>query len=338
MPQTLRPPVSRTLCARAVSRATRRRNVLTTVAGALAVTAVLAVLLAGRRDEFTAAFGTAPFWVLLAATALQLLALVSRSEAWRVCVGAAGGTVPRRRLYRAASLGYLGSQLNCQLGTAARIAVLRRAAPDECPRVPALIAAEVPILAVEGALAALASFTLVGPLGLPWWLPLVLLAAAVLVVAGLGRVAARWREGFWSGLAVLRSMRGRNGVVALVLVAVAAQIARNWLMLDAVGVEASLFDATAVLIAMVLLTQLPIGPSVGAAAVVVILGANGVALAAAAGALLTATGTAGALAYGGWAGLDRLWLTRRTARRRPLAPPPPPRIAPEPRPAIGVTR
>jgi hypothetical protein len=84
--------------------------------------------------------------------------------------------------------------------------------------VPALIAAEVPILAVEGALAALASFTLVGPLGLPWWLPLVFLAAAVLVMAGLGKVARRWREGFCSGLAVLRSLRGRNGVIALVLV------------------------------------------------------------------------------------------------------------------------
>jgi len=84
----------------------------------------------------------------------------------------------------------------------------------------------------------------------------------VLVVAGLGRVAARWREGFWSGLAVLRSMRGRNGVVALILAAVAAQIARNWIMLGAVGVEASLLDATAELIAMVTLSQLPVGPTV----------------------------------------------------------------------------
>jgi hypothetical protein len=265
---------------------------------------------------------------------LQLVALVSRTEAWHVCVRAAGGTVARRRLYRAASVGYLGSQLNSQLGTAARIGALRRAAPDECPRVPALITAEVPVLAVEGALAALASFTLVGPLGLPWWLPLVFLAAAVLVLAGLGRLASRWRVGFWRGLAVLRSMRGRNAVMALVLVAVGAQIARNWIMLEAVGVEASVLDATAVLIAMVTLSQLPVGPSVGAGAVVVILGANGVALAAAAGALLTATGTAGALAYAAWAGVDRLWTLRPAAGRRfPRAP-----VAPEPQRAIGVTR
>ena len=93
--------------------------------------------------------------------------------------------------------------------------------------------------------------------------------------------------------------------------AVGSQIARNWLMLEAVGVDASVFDAIAVLIAMVTLSQLPVGPSVGAAAVVLILGAGGVALTAAAGVLLTATGTAGALVYAGWAGIDRLWSGRR---------------------------
>jgi hypothetical protein len=311
---------------------------VTTVAGALAVTGVLAFVLADRRQEFGAALAAAPVWILLIATALQVVALVSRTEAWHVCVTAAGGAVMRRRLYRAASVGYVGSQLNSQLGTAARIAALRRAAPDECPRVPALIAAEVPILTVEGVLAALASFTLVGPLGLPWWLPLVFLAAAVAVVAGLRNVAGRWREGFWSGLAVLRSLHGRTGVMALILVAVFAQIARNWLMLHAVGVEASLLDATAVLIAMVTLSQLPVGPSVGAAAVVVILGANGVALAAAAGVLLTATGTAGAVAYAAWATTDRLWALRPAARRRSARAPVPRQLSAETQPAIGVTR
>jgi uncharacterized membrane protein YbhN (UPF0104 family) len=303
----------------AVSRR-RRRRLGTTVAGGVAVTAVLAYVLADRRDEFATALTAAPVWILVVASALQLLALVSRTEAWRICVAAAGGTVGRRCLFRAASAGYVGSQLNSQIGTAVRIGALRRAAPQHCPRVPALIAAEVPILTVEALLAAVTSFTLVGPLGLPWWLPLVFLAVAALVVVGLRSVARRWREGVWSGLAVLRSLRGRNGVVALVLVAVLAQIGRNWLMLEAVGVDASVFDAIAVLIAMVTLSQLPIGPSVGAAAVVVILGANGAALTAAAGVLLTATGTAGALLYAGWAGVDRLW-TLRPAAMSPIRTP-----------------
>jgi hypothetical protein len=285
----------------------------TTIVGALVVTGVLAYVLADRREAFATALRAVPLWILLVASALQLLALVSRTEAWRVCVAAAGGTVRRRCLFRAAAMGYLGSQLNSQVGTAARIGALRRAAPAQCPRVPALIAAEVPILAIEAGLAALTSFTLVGPLGLPWWLPLALFAAAGLLVAALGNAARRWRGGFWSGLAVLRCARGRSRVFALVLVAVFAQIGRNWLMLRAVGVDASVLDATAVLIAMVTLSQLPVGPSVGAAAVVLILGVHGAPLAAAAGVLLTATGTLGALTYAGWAGIDRAWMLTQPA-------------------------
>ena len=101
--------------------------------------------------------------------------------------------------------------------------------------------------------------------------------------------------------------------MVLILIAVFAQIARNWLALHALGVDASLFDAIAVLIAMVTLSQLPIGPSVGAAAVVLILGANGVALTAAAGVLLSATGMVGTLCFGGWALADRLLPQRRRA-------------------------
>ena len=55
------------------------------------------------------------------------------------------------------------------------------------------------------------------------------------------------------------------------------------MLLHAVGVDASFFDSIAVLIAVVTLSQLPVGPSVGAAAAVLILGSDGVAATAAAG-------------------------------------------------------
>jgi hypothetical protein len=248
---------------------------------------------------------------------LQLVALLSRCEAWRTCVAAAGGVISRRRLFHAGGLGNLGSLVNAQVGAATRIAVLRRSGRDEVPHVPALIAAEVPILAIEAALAVLASYTLVGPLGLPWWAPLAGFALAVALVRGLRRLAGRG-HGVWAGLAVLRDADGRARVTAFVLLAVFCQIARNWLVLWALGVDASIFDATAVLIAMVVLSQLPIGPSVGAAAVVMILGTGGVALTAAAGVLLTATGIAGALSFALWVGIDVLARPRERARRRAL--------------------
>jgi hypothetical protein len=177
-------------------------------------------------------------------------------------------------------------------------------------------------VSVEALLAVVTSFTLVGPLGLPWWLPLIALAVAALLAGGLRALAGRHTRGFWCGLAVLRSVRGRNRLLLFVLVAVAAQITRNWLMLHAVGVDASLFDAIAVLITMVTLSQLPLGPSVGAAAVVLILGANGVAATAAAGVLLTVTGTAGALTFAAWATADRVWRRRPSVLPRPPLPRP----------------
>jgi len=300
-----------------------RRSLVLSVVGTAIVVAVLAAALAGDREAFSTALGAAPLAVLLGAAALQLVALVSRCEAWNVSVRAAGGTMARRQVYWASAVGNLGSLLNTNLGAAGRIALLRRTAPDKAPRVGALVTAEVPIVTVEVLLAVLTSFTLVGPLGLPWWLPLLAFGGAALLTTGLGALAGKHRRGFWSGLAVLRSVRGRNRLLAFVLIAVAAQIARNWLMLHAVGVDASLFDAIAVLICMVTLSQLPLGPSVGAAAVVLILGANGVAATAAAGVLLTVTGTAGALAFATWAAADRVWRIRRpTVLPLPLLPRP----------------
>jgi hypothetical protein len=290
----------------------RRRRTALSVISAAAVAGVLAAVLAGKRGDFSTALHSAPLWLLGIAALLQAVALVARSEAWHVCVSAAGGTVGRRRLYRAASIGYLGTLVNGQLGVAARIAALRRSAPADSPRVPALIAAEIPILTVEATLAALTSFTLVGPLGLPFWLPPLCIGATVGIGALLRSISQRRRAGFWRGIAVMRSLEGRNRVVGFVLIAVFAQITRNWLMLHALGIDASIFDSIALLIGMVALSQLPIGPSVGAAAAVLILGANGVAIAAAAGVLLTATGTVGAVGYMTWALADRLFGMRRT--------------------------
>jgi uncharacterized membrane protein YbhN (UPF0104 family) len=275
------------------------------------VLGVLGYALLGRRQQFIAAVHTAPISLLLVAAVLQVVALLARTEAWHICVRAAGGTVSRRLLFRAAGVGYLASVLNGSVGMAARIASLRRIAPRTTPHVPALLAAEVPIITVEVALAAIFSFTLISPLHLSWPVPAIAVAAVVVAVAVLRRTSRARQTGLWAGLAVLRT-RGRGRMVACVLLAVCAQIARNWLMLRAIGVNVSIFDAMALLIAMFTLGQLPIGPSIGPAAAVLILGGNGVAATAAAGVLLAVTGTVGSLSYAGWAFGDRLVAGRGT--------------------------
>jgi uncharacterized membrane protein YbhN (UPF0104 family) len=282
-----------------------------TVAGGLLAVGVLVFVLAGRWGQFERAATGAPWWALVTAAALQVASLMARSEAWSVCVRAAGGTVTRRRLYRAAGIGYLGNVVNGELGFAMRIASLRRVAPRETPRTVVLAATEVPIILMEVAFGTLTSFTLVGPLGWPWWTPLIALLAVLAVVAGLARLARRHPSGWWQGLAVLGQARARARVAVFVVLAVSGQIARNWLILHASGIHASLLDATAVLIAVAVLGALPVGPGVGAGAMVLILGSNGVAGVTAAGVLLTATGTLGALGYAAWAFADRLWTSRR---------------------------
>lgn len=177
----------------------RRRRTPLTVAGSLATAAILVFVLAGRRHEFAAAISSAAVWVLVVSALLQIVALVSRSEAWHLTIQAAGGTVDLRVLYRASSVQTLGSVLNGHLGVAARIAVLRRSSPTVSPQVPTLIAAEFPILAVEAALAALLSFTLIGPLGLAWWAPVVGIAVIAIASAGLRHLAVRKGRELWKG-------------------------------------------------------------------------------------------------------------------------------------------
>jgi hypothetical protein len=279
------------------------------IAGALVVTGALGFVLAGRRHQFIAALHTAPISLLAASAALQIAALLARSEAWNICVRAAGGTIPRRLLFRAAGVGYLASVVNGSLGMAARIASLRRVAGERAPRVPALVAAEVPIITVEVVLAAVFSFTLIAPLGAPWWAPVIAVVVMGAVIVGLRRVSERRRTGLWAGLAVVRG-KGRGRMITFTLIAVCAQVARNWLMLRAIGVDVSVFAAMAWLIAMFTLGQLPIGPSIGPAAAVLILGSHGVAAAAAAGVLVAVTGITGSVCYAAWAITDQI-VTRR---------------------------
>ncbi len=297
-----------------LSRFAARHRVLLTAIGTLGTAGLLGLALAGRGPQFSAALLAAPIWLLSLAALLHLASLITRGEAWNGCVAAAGGTVPRRVVYRAAGIGSLASVISAQLGVAARIGALRRSAPETAPRIPAMVAAEVPIVAVEVTLAALFMFTLVGPLDLPIWLPFVAITLMLGAMLGLRGVARTRRAGVWLGLAALRDHQHRGRLVLLVIVEVVAQIARNWLILRAVGVNASVFDAIAVLIVTVSLSPLPIGPSVGATASVLILGAHGVAATTAGGVLLTVTGIVGALCFAAWACGDHLIAGLRRAR------------------------
>jgi len=137
------------------------------------------------------------------------------------------------------------------------------------------------------------------------------------VIGGLTRFVRDRREGLWKGLEVMRGLSGRNVIIALVVFAVSAQVARNLVVLHGLGVDISVWDAVALLIASAAVGLLPVGPTLGATTAVLILGSNGVAVVAAAGALLTATGAVGALLFALWASIDRLRSERGLLRSAP---------------------
>ena len=284
----------------------KRHSALVTVIGSLTVLVALVVGLWSKRDDFVEAFTSASFAVLAGAALLQVAWLVARSEAWHVCVGAAGGNVSRRRLYRAAAVGYLGNLFNSSFGLGVRIAALRRSAPADSPKATVLVAAELPIVVVEVVLAAVLSWTLIAPLGWPWWSALVIMVVAFVVIAAITRFVRDRREGFWKGLEVMRTRRSRNAIILLVMLATGMQVVRNMVVIEGLGVDISVLDAVALLITAAAVGLLPVGPTLGAATAVLILGSNGPAVVAAGGALLTATGAVGALCFAGWALLDRL--------------------------------
>jgi uncharacterized membrane protein YbhN (UPF0104 family) len=295
-----------------------------TVAGAAVGFGLVFLAVQGKWGSLEHALTTAPLWILGAATLLQLGSLLARSEAWHRCVHAAGGTVGRRRLYRAASVGYVGNLVNGEIGFAMRIAALRRSAPRSTPKAAILATTEVPILLTELVLAIVVSFTLVGPLGWPWWVPVILLAAMAGVTVAVTRMGVGSKlRGWLSGLAVLREPGTRWRMAGVVLLAMVAQILRNWVVLQASGIDVSVLDATAVLIGVAVLGILPLGPSTGAGATLLILGSHDIGAAAAAGLLLTATGALGALCYGAWALGDLGLRASPDGSRLALAPPQP---------------
>ena len=241
----------------------------------LAVTAGLGAIVATKGHAFSVALGSASPAILAIAVGIELLWIVARVQAWAVCIDAAGGAVRRRTLFRSASLGYLGNILNPQVGLAVRIAALRRSGArggTEGRRPRSGGAAD---RLIEAGLAALLSFTLVGALGLSWWVP-------VGGARGDGRhrrlhppLRRSHRERAWRGLSVLTGSRDRARIVGLVVIAVSLQVLRNWFVLHAMGANVSLFDSIALLIGMAAIGALPIGPGLGAAACVLILGSQG---------------------------------------------------------------
>jgi len=273
-----------------------------TAALGTALLAGIAAVLAHHRYDFAQAVVAVPLSALLAAVVLHTVTVVARTEAWVVSIRAAGAVTDRRTLFQIGSLGFAANVISSSIGTAVRIWALRRKDGANVPSAPALVAAEVPVVAIQLVVTAAMTCSLTRPFHMPWWAAPAILGVSVALLLSLVRASQRWR-----GLAALRDGRARWRMLAMVVVVAACETARNFVLLHAVGLPASPLDAMALLVGAGVIGVLPVGPGSTAGAAMLIFGAAGVGPAAAAGLLLTATGFAADLAYAGWGLTDMLW-------------------------------
>jgi hypothetical protein len=253
---------------------------------------LLAYFLAPYRHSIRTSLDRASLESLLALTALSCCAMALRTEAWRVCLGAAGRHPPHSHLHAANAGTFAVGLANHYLAPWVKILMLRRMEGEEAAQILQLAAIDLAGGALEVfAAAALLVFTTFR-LGLPWWVPALFICGALGVVVVAAYAQRRYPDHpVIQGLRVLLR-RGYRGRVILVFVLVfAVQITRTWIALHIVGLHGAGFDdAVLVFVVTGVFGALPSGLTAAPiAASLVVVGSKGVGAAAGVGVLLTAT-------------------------------------------------
>jgi hypothetical protein len=236
-----------------------------------------------RHHAVGEAVATVPVSALVALAGLHLVSLVARSEAWRLSLAAIGDSRPSRTAIHTANAGaFVAGSLQGHAAIPARVALLRRLAPDEAPHPAHVAVADVPIFLLEVAGASLL-LALTGA----WWAP----PAAVATLVGARLIAGRRAT---RGLAVLADGKRRVALATLVACIVACGALRVWVVLAVMHLDASPAAAAGAFAALGLFGLLPLGPSAPPGALLVVSGGAG---ALAAGLALSATSIAAVVVY-----------------------------------------
>lgn len=292
------------------------RNRVLSAAVVLAGAAGVVGLVLARRGEVASAFASMPVLTLALATALHVVVLACRSEAWRVCLlAAAGGGEPvrRRAVHAANAVAYGVGTVQTTGALPARVATLRRIDAARAPRTGQIALCDIPIFLLEVGAAGvvLAGGVLVGR-GSPW----VAAGALALATGGIAAaVALRTRfphRALVRGLAVLGHPRHGPALLALVGAIAAMTVVRIALLLAAAGAPDAPGDVAAVFATLGVAGLLPLGPNASPGATLAVAGGAGIAAALTAGLAIAATSIGAVAVYGL---LTLVWLTLREPAR-----------------------
>jgi hypothetical protein len=245
--------------------------------------AALAWLCHSRADEVEHALRSVPLGAFALVVGLHLLTLAARSEAWRLALAAVEDRVPPRRAVHLANAGaFVAGAVVAHGALPARVALMRRIAPERAPRPAQIAVADAPIFLLEVCMTALVLIAVTPLAG-------AVLVVALLCVLACGRLRHR-------GLAVLGDPRRRAGLTAWVSGITALAVARVAVALSACGVAAGPAEVGGTFAALGVFGVLPLGPSAPAGATVAIAGTGGAALAA--GLVLAASSLVAVVLYG----------------------------------------
>jgi hypothetical protein len=292
------------------------------IAAAVVGVVVLAYALRPYGHEIRTATQEAPIGVLLALTALSLVALVLRTEMWRVAVRASGHDLPRTELHAANSATFTVSLVNGYVGPAAKIYVLRKMRGDREPRVAQLVVTDFAAGLLEvltaGALVIAAAFAV----DLPWWLPVALVVGGLALLGIAFASHRRWEHHpAVQGLNVVIHSYYRYRLLVLLAGVFLSQIVRTWIALQAVDIHSSIGAATLIFVLTGVLGALPTGLAAApTTASLLVFGHDGVGAAAASGVLVTVSLFAATILY--TVVVATIYLLRRRRASSPEAPPP----------------
>jgi hypothetical protein len=299
------------------------RATIAALACAVAASAAMAWILASRGDELGAALDRLPLSVFLAATALHVLTLFIRAEAWGVTLRAtAGRAAARRTLHTAAAGGYLVGTVEIHASLPVRMAIMRRLAPDDAPGLRGMVLSDMPLFWLEvlyGCVLGLLAATAIPRLA--WWVaPLALLVAAAVAV---GLRVTHQRLGHHrliGGLAILADRRERWVLAALCAGIAVLMIARVGILAAACGLPTDPPELILLYLAIGVLGILPVGPASNPAATLAVAGSTaGVGAAGAAGLAIAASTIAAVILYAFAMALVLAWGGLTFRRRQALS-------------------
>jgi hypothetical protein len=283
--------------------------------GTLVTVAALAFVLGPKIGDAAHALSQMTVWSIVALIGAGLIPMLLRAEAFRISLHARGSCTTRPDVHAASGLTFCAAEVNHYAARAVRAGVLRKLGCGGA-QILHLLAAEIPVLLMEGAVMAVILCVAAALLGWAWWLVAALCSASLCIFAGVQFVQRRWPDSsIGAGLSALRSPRLTAKLCAIAVCVLLVQILRTYVAMRAVGIHLDVQQAALAFVCVAGLGTLPLGPSAApSVSLAFFASANGMAVAAAGGLVLTMSA---ALAAVGYASFMLLWISvRRVTRQR----------------------